>query len=267
MITIPVSVNNDFFKWQLDLMIYCHRSLYGDYKEKLYPVLVKESDSIPPQDVNGVEVKPFNQVWDIKENIICINSQLGLLQVIHNFHDDQVIEIVDFDMFHLGPHPEFTVGDDEIIVDGMYEDWHLKSKSSHKSVIEPYFYNNGDYYTGGYLPVIGKVKTIKKLLFPWIYYHVEIFRNSKDPNIQWWGGMYALQLACENERVQMINKDILYVPEINTLKENHYIAHYSVGSVFNKKIYRDINQIKMANLETLPDNQFYNLIKSWQKTL
>jgi hypothetical protein len=55
----------------------------------------------------------------------------------------------------------------------------------------------------------------------------------------------------------MIAKDICYIPSINKLSQQHYIAHYSVDHRFNKKTYPkfDINNFE--------NNEFYDIIKTW----
>jgi len=186
-----------------------------------------------------------------------INIQVGLNQIIDTFDDEQVIEVLDCDMFHLKPHPELAVQDHELIVVDIYEDWHLRSLSDHRDVIAPFFKNDGNYYNGGFVPIIGKAKTFKKLLPAWIEIHKQIVDAQSDNNLQWWAGMYSLQAACENNAVLMRAMDLCYVPGINALSDDHYIAHYSVDGRFNKKIWPSID------VSAFEDNHFYSRVLEW----
>jgi hypothetical protein len=164
------------------------------------------------------------------------NIQIGLQQMIHIFDDEQVIEILDCDMFHMRHHPQLDVEDDEIYADPVYEPWHLHSLGENKYVIEPYFQNDGKHYNGGFVPIIGKVKTFKKILPEWIAVGVHIAnREDLSTGLKWWGGMYALQAACEKLAVTMRDLDKCYIHNINEWSEDKYIAHYSCDPYFIHK--------------------------------
>jgi hypothetical protein len=180
------------------------------------------------------------------------------LQVLHTFDDEQTIELLDCDLFHFKPHPEISVQDDELYVSDIYERWHLKSLSDHRNVIEKYFENGGDYYNGGFVPIIGKVRTFKKIIGDWITIHWDILKCDWSENIKWWAGMYALQAACEKARVKMIAKDYCYIPGVYDLSPDHYIAHYCCdGQRFNKKAFPNIE------IKTFEDNEFYRRLLKW----
>lgn len=270
MITVPIAVHTDLFKWQLDLFWHTHKQIYGDLaRDKFLAAIVKRNT--PEQE------KQDTLAWDMDvPHVMCesyfdvlgeqapqdkvavpLNIQIGLRQILSHIPDDQVIEVLDCDMFHIRPHPDIFVRDNEIVVDDIYEPWHLKSLSDHKGVISIYFQNGGRFYNGGFVPIIGKAKTFKKLLPEWIAVHCHIIGRNLPSIIKWWAGMYALQAACEKTRVRMRAEDYCYIPGINKLSPSHYIAHYSCDKRFNKKTYPDIDP------GTFEDNVFYNRLKSW----
>ena len=69
--------------------------------------------------------------------------------------------------------------------------------------------------------------------------------------------MYSLQAACEQNKIKMISKDYCYVPNVNTLTDNHYIVHYSCDPIFNK------NKINNLDLTLFKSNIFYDRVKQW----
>lgn len=271
MISVPIAVNMDYFKPQLELLWFSHKATYGEdaAREKLLAVIVKRNTVAEPRkdfcewahNIPHVMVEAyFDARKDLmKEAYLPINIQVGLSQVIVDFDDEQVIEVLDCDMFHFEPHPDLTVEDDELIVTDLYEDWHLRSLTDHRDVIAPYFKNEGNYYNGGFVPIIGKAKTLKRILPDWIELHKLITDAQSDDNLQWWAGMYSLQAACENNAVQMRAMDLCYVPSLNELNDNHYIAHYSVDQKFNKKNWPTVD------VSSFEDNKFYNRVVEWMR--
>jgi hypothetical protein len=271
MISVPIAVNIDYFKPQLQLLWFNHKATYGEEiaRQKVLAVIVKRN-TVREQtkdvcdwarDIPHVMVDAYFDVRPdlMKEEYLPINIQVGLSQVIAGFDDEEVIEVLDCDMFHFEPHPDLTIADDELIVTDLYEGWHLKSLTDYKHVIEPFFKNGGDYYNGGFVPIIGKAKTFKKLLPDWIELHKLIVDAQSDGNLQWWAGMYSLQVACENNAVRMRALDLCYIPALNELREDHYIAHYSVDDKFNKKSWPSID------VSSFEDNKFYNRVLEWMR--
>lgn len=271
MISVPIAVNNGYFKPQLELLWFNHKATYGAdaASHKLCAVIVKRN-TIAEQtkdvcewasDIPHFMVDAYFDVRTdlMKEEYLPINIQVGLSQVIDVFNDEEVIELLDCDMFHFEPHPELTIEDNEIIVTDLYENWHLRSLTDHRNVIEPYFKNGGNYYNGGFVPIIGKAKTFKTLLPDWIELHKQIVDTQSDGNLQWWAGMYSLQAACENNAVRMRALDLCYIPSLNDLNENHYIAHYSVDQKFNKKTWPTID------VGSFEDNKFYDRVLQWMR--
>lgn len=268
MISIPTAVANDYFKWQLDLFWYNHKLVYGrDASSKAFAIVINKDN------VNDQVIKSLNWSIDIPYQLCNsfydelnithelgilkpINIQIGLAQIIEAFDDNETIEIIDCDQFHLKCYDEVAVNTDELFVSTVYEDWHLKSLSDYRYVIEPYFLNNGQYYNGGFEPIIGKVKTFKKILKDWITIHRQIV-DTNTGLVQWWAGMYSLSAACERNKVQMISKDMCYIPNLNQPIDEHHCCHYSVDPIFNKRTFPDID------ISKFPNNIFYNRTKEW----
>ena len=272
MISIPVAVNTSVFKMQLDLFWFNHKRIYGqDAVNKVMAIIVNRNNkwdapNATPLWTTEIPYKiceSYHNYMDIHIDHSYykpLNIQYGLSQIINEFNDEQVIEVLDCDMFHLGKHPEMTPNDNEIFVCDLYENWHLRSLSDNKNVIDIYFENNGRYYNGGFVPIIGKVKTFKKILHEWIEVHKHILKLDHPSEKKWWAGMFALQAACEKNMVTMINKDTCYIPPLNEINNNHYICHYSVDPFFDKKVYPNIN------FDNFPNNVYYNSILEWYKT-
>lgn len=246
MISVPIVVYNNSFKWQLDLFWFKQKQLYGIEKAKLNTKAViikrnkKEEKQIEKYEWNEIDI-PFILVNGVSElyneslNLLPLNIQLGLEEILKEYNDDEVIELLDGDMFHLEKRNYSGLQHDIILCDTIYEDWHLKSLSNHKNIIDIYFENNGRYYNGGFVPIIATVKTFKKIMYEWKAIHVDICKRDWNNNLKWWAGMYALQAACEKNKVQMVALNNCYIPPINTI-ENKTIAHYSVDdNLINKR--------------------------------
>jgi len=269
MISIPTAVYNNTFKWQLNLFWFNHKIVYGDMAaSKTAPVLVKRNYIRDKKMDNfdwpiDVPVRICESYFDYfigldKEKYLPINIQTGLYQIINTLDDNEIIELLDCDMFHLKPAPITDIPDDELHVSTIYEDWHLFSLTKNSNVINKFTGGNKNYYNGGFVPIIGKVKTFKKLLLDWIFFHKNIVDNSTEGSVtSWWAGMYSLQAACEVNKVKMVSKDYCYVPNVNQLNDDHYIAHYSCDPIFNK------HNIKNIDVNKFKDNLFYDRVKQW----
>lgn len=276
LISIPTAVYNPWFEWQLDLFWHNHKKVYGrDSYRKAHAVIIKRNK---PNE-NKCEI--MNWKTDIphtlcdshfdfdpslsNSNYIPINIQIGLKQIIHKFADDDLLEILDCDLFHLKKHPNFNLKFNEVYACDLYESWHLFSLGKHKIVIEKYFKNEGKYYNGGFVPIVIRTYTLKKIIDDWIQIHKDIVDNFPEPKFgdyRWWAGMYSFQAACERNKIKMFSNDYCYFPNINQIIENHYIAHYSCDPKFNKKKYPDIDY------STFLDNTFYSSVLDWkQKSL
>lgn len=272
MISIPVAVNNNQFEWQARLWWWNHVLTYGqDSVNKGLLIVIDKNfvhdsiysnswyQKIPHIQITGVWASPVKGLNQIGLSVP-LNIQLGVKQVLNQFSEDQILEICDCDMFHFKKHPQIEVPENVLLVSDIYENWHLKSLSNNKNVIDIYFENQGQYYNGGFVPIIGRVKTFKKIIYEWEAIHRDILTKNFEDLIKWWAGMYALQAACEKARVTMINKDWCYVPNINNLNDSHYIAHYSVDPNFDKKRFPQINFNQFSK------NIFYQRIQEWYQT-
>ena len=276
-ISLPVAVHTAHFRWQLALFWFGHRRVYGaNAAAKAHAILVRRNDFwMPPAasmewdlDIPHTMCDAFFDVpspvtgmslmYNMKLILAApINIQLGLAQVLSKFDDDQILEVTDCDMLHFRPCPVTYVGPDELLTANVYENWHLFSLSINRHVITPYFENGGQYYNGGFVPIIGRVATFKRILYEWIAVHVHILNQPHSERLQWWAGMFALQAACEKARVRMISRDFCYIPGINELTDSQYIGHYCVDEIFNKRTYPQIDVGKF------PDNPYYALIREW----
>lgn len=273
MISVPIAVNNALFQWQLELWWWNQKRLYGKdaYTKSMAIVIDKNYADDPPYPkawLDGIPHVMVSGIWSAPVSDkpatatdLPLNIQQGLKQVLSSFADDAIIELIDCDMFHLRPAPTVTVRDDMLIVCDLYETWHLESLTTNKSVIEPYFENDGRFYNGGFVPIVGKAKTFKKLMYEWEAVHRDILLRHTDDCICWWAGMFALQAACEKKKVTMIADDVCYIPGHNELKDSHYVVHYSVDrNVFPKYSFPNID------VNAFPSNVFYDQLKAWYLT-
>ncbi len=247
MLSIPIAVNIPTFKWQLELFWMQHQKVYGDdAKNRAIAVVIKKNhpnDKVEPNlifdapglhclMVDGVSEYPHLSEW------IPLNIQLGVHKALRflNIPDEQVIEVLDCDMFHM-KRRDINVSHDVLICDPIYEDWHLKSLTDHKPVIDPYL--NGAkalIYNGGFVPIVCTAKTMRKIINDWSDIHLMICQQDWDKvTIKWWAGMYALQAACQKNGVVMQSSHDCHIPPINQFSEEHTIAHYSVDGVWADK--------------------------------
>lgn len=274
MISIPIAVHDPYFEWQLDLFWAQHKNLYGDnaYK-KAFAVIVKQNFPSDPNiksinwdtDIPHQLCKPFFRFCHkLPESILNtpLNIQLGLRQILHRFKDDDILEVLDCDMFHMRQHPVISIPHGELLVCDLYEKWHLRSLTENKFVIKKYVGDYPQYYNGGFVPIVGTAKTFKLLLQDWINIHLKILKKHPGNNLfLWWAGMFALNASCELNNVKMIAQDHCYIPSVNQLNDSHYVCHYSVDNLFKKREYPNLN------FEDFPDSLFYNLIKTWHVLL
>jgi hypothetical protein len=276
MISVPIAAHIKYFEWQIDLFWYCHKKLYNEkaYKKALVTVCkrnfyweTKKENLLWNTDVPHIMTDSFFDFVGAKINhkdfrgfteYLPINIQYSLLQCIDRFHNDDIIELLDADMFHFKPHPPFEPRQNEVIVADIYENWYLKSRTSNRIVLTKYLKGIKHQYNGGYVPIIARVSTFKKILQDWIRIHVDILsRNFVDNKIYWWAGMYSFQAACALHNVKMIAMDLVYVPSVNHWNQNHYITHYSGADNFPKRIFPRINPDKFES------NTAFDLIKEW----
>lgn len=273
MISIPVVVHNDYFKWQLDLFWYSQQQVYGNRAHDVtLAAVVKRNlrDDVSHEtlewdtDVPHVMCDPYFDYlgWDGETGIVQtpLNIQTALAQILPELDDDEVVEVLDGDMFHMRKAPKTEVPHGELHVDDVYEWWHLKSLSDNRHVVAPYFANGGRFYNGGFVPIIGTVKTFKTIMYEWIAVHRHILSIPYTGHIHWWAGMFSLQAACEKAKVRMIAKDYCYVPGVNQVQSSHYVAHYAVDAKFHKRTFPQIDESQFE------DNVFYRRVRNWLRS-
>jgi len=274
-ISVPIAVHVEMFRWQLDLFWYAHRAVYGATAPlKAHAIVVKRNDFwLPKAETLGwpldiphsmceaffdLEVHNTSTLMHVPLAVaVPLNIQIGLAQLLPRLSDDQIIEVIDCDMFHFRPSPEHMVGPNELLVSDVYENWHLFSRSRYREVIAPYVQNENRYYNGGFVPIIGRVDTLRRILPDWTAAHIDILARNTDNDIRWWAGMYGLQVACEKSQVQMRAEEYCYVPGANELQPTHYIGHYCVDPHFTKKTFPRLS------MDNCPDTPYHRLIKDW----
>lgn len=279
-ISIPVAVHNDHFRQQLDMFWYFHKKMYGDEAKNMAHAIVLSRNHHTEAPVDNIKAwsninphfldlphticKPYfdyNPEW-FGKNLMQTNIQIGLKQIIDKFSDDDVIEILDCDLFHMKKRPPLDVKDDEVYVATDYEKWHLHSKTINKYVIDRYLHNNGGDYNGGFVPIICNVRTLKKIMEEWLAVNLDIVDQPEiSDGLKWWSAMYALSAACEKNLVTMIEYNKCYIHGINQLKDDMYVAHYSCDGEYvhkNKKeyMYSYENYINSKNSPNRYANQF-----------
>ena len=270
MISVPVAVYNSLFEWQLSLFWKNHMHVYGeDAKSNAKAIVIKRNRANELRTDKyswniGVPYKLCESFFDcdlgisVDGHLLPLNIQTGLMQVLGEFKDDEVIELLDCDMFHIKKHPDLRPKHGEMIVSDVYEKWHLHSKGENRHVLEKYIGASSAFYNGGFVPIVATARTFKSIILDWIWMHRDIVRRySGSKSICWWAGMFSLQSACEVNRIKMIAMDTCYIPNINQLNDNHYLVHYSCDPIFNKKKYPAIN------MEDFPDNIFYTRVREW----
>ena len=219
LISIPVAVYNGLFEWQLDLFWHRHKELYGKNAFQKAKAIVIRRNTLAEKRCeefkwnNDVPYSFCESFADYDIDLIKyakphpINIQIGLLQILDEFKDDeQIVELLDCDMFHIKEHPVLEIEDDTFFVTDIYENWHLFSLTSKRHIIQKYLKYEELYYNGGFVPIIGKIKTFKKVINTWIEIHKDIlgrFPAKEDELTRWWAGMYSFQAACNVEKIKM----------------------------------------------------------------
>ena len=272
MITIPVAVAVEYFRPQILFFQYQHLQIYkDDAKNKTIIPIIKYNNFNEDKvdDVSWDMKLPYKMVDSVYDYIksdkqwhIPINVFTAAKQIVENLPDDEVVEIIDADLVHLKKHPSIYdhINYDIVIADSTYENWHMhisNTDSQHRRVISDYLTHNDEGYMNGGFNVIGRVKTIKKIIDEVILYSKLVTEKEKGNQHSWWCAMHGLNIACHNNRIKMINTDNCYYPNVNKLTDNHYIAHYSCDPIFDK------HKILNLDVNTFPDNLFYSQAKKW----
>jgi hypothetical protein len=270
MITVPVAVNNGFFEWQVSLWWWNHWVTYGDEAAaKAFLILIDknygyEEFRSPAWVPSGLPYALCTGVWavptkyQVSQQELPLNIQVGLRQIIDRFPENEILEVIDCDLFHFRHHPRFAPPDGSLVVCDLYEGWHLRSLTTNRRIIEPYFENGGAYYNGGFVPIIGKASTFKAIITEWEAVHRDIIARPYGQSIHWWAGMFALQAACEKAKVTMIGKDWCFIPGVNQLNRSHYIGHYSCDREYFPKY-----KFPHIDVGRFPSNVYYARLKAW----
>jgi hypothetical protein len=276
MISIPCTVPIESFKNQISFFQFQHNSVYGEKasEKAIIPILkYNHFEDTPIEDVNWKMTLPYrmvNSVYDYiegsKQWYIPINVFTAAKQIIEHLRDEEVVEIIDADLVHLKHYPlEYDLMPyDVVIADNIYENWHMnisKKDGKNRNVIDSHLWHDMNAYMNGGFNVIGRVKTIKKIIDDVIKYSCLITEEAKGSEHSWWCAMYGLNVSCHNHRIKMIDGNNCYYPNVNKLNENHYIAHYSVDPLFNK------HNMEKIDTKKFPDNLFYNQAKKWLSSI
>lgn len=273
MITIPVAVSNNLFKWQSSLFQYAQKNVYGNQAlwnsivliadRNSHGKIIKDVDwnlSIPYKIVDGIHtILPLS---DNHPYFSAGNLFFAIKQILNDLNNDEYVCIIDCDVIPFKKYDGILPNDDEVITCNKYEDWHMKCSRPDKEnyrVVEPYLkHDTHEYMDGGFVPIIIKVKTLKKIIDEVIEIGIDIARNHLDSPFGWWQQMWSFQIACHNNRIKCIGQDNTYFPNINELNaEKHYFAHYSCDPLFKKSTFPN------HNIAEFPHNDFYNLIRDW----
>ena len=278
MISLPLVVNAGNFEIQLSLFWYHHKKVYGIHAYRKSLAMIVRRNYLHENKINdnpwniGVPHVMTESCFDYLNfehvDYLPLNTITSLAQVLCLFDDEEVLELIDCDQFHMRPHPNFNVQDNEIVCDIIPEEWHLKSKTENKYMVMPHIslgafskqmHSMEHLYNGGFVPLIAKVKTFKKMIIDWIQATKKIFREAKVKEVGYWSSMYGLQVACANNGIKMRAEECVYIPPF-ALKDSHYCCHYAVDPKFDKK---KINTIDDIDVSKFDDNIFYNGVKEW----
>lgn len=274
MITIPVAAPTNLFKWQTSLFQFAQQWVYGDVKsfyESLilivdrndHKFVVKEIDwnlRIPYKIVRGI-----HSILDESENhphFAAGNLFFALKSVIDRFYDNEVICILDADIIPLRRYDGVLPEENAVITCNFYEDWHIRCSRPDKEnyrIVEPFLKHDiHQFMDGGFVPILIRVKTLKKILDEVLDLSLEIVRKHLGTPFGWWMQMWAFQIACHNNQIKCLGQDNTYFPHQNELDlSKHFFAHYSCDTKFKKGTFPN------HNIEEFPDNVFYNLLREW----
>jgi len=267
MITIPCAVATPYFKWQIDLFQYRHFQVYGDdaVNKAIIPIVKRNhiTDEIQ-HDVDWDLRLPYKMVDSVLDMLNLTESQhvvnnvfTAAYQVSRDLDDDEYLEIIDADLFHLKKHDGYLPKDDEVVVDATYENWHLHINGANYIIVEEHLKHDNEGYMNGGFNVILKKKTFDLIYDEAVEVSIKIAKEHPNSSHSWWALMYGLNVACHNHKIKMIDERNCYYPHINEINDNQHIAHYSCDPKFNKHKYPNVDSA------TFPDNKFYNIVKEW----
>ena len=275
MITIPVAAPVDLFKWQISLFQHQHIKCYGTgANDRAIMAIVKRNHH------NDLDIK--NVDWDLKlpfklvESIFQYTDETDVAfcasnvfyaawQVIEDLDDDVVVEVQDADIFHMRPYMGPLPEHGEVIVNTVYENWHMHigTPNAHNSyIIQPLLKDSGKWYPNGGFNTIVRVGTLRKIIKDIVDYSIEIGKRYKGTPHAWWQQMYGLNIACHNNDVHMISMNNCYFPNMHDLDLNHHHqAHYSCDPLLKK------HEFPNVDFNKFPNNLFYNQFTYWAENV
>jgi len=274
MITIPVAISSNLFKWQSSLFQYAQKNVYGNMAlwnsivliadRNSHGKIIKDVDwnlSIPYKIVDGIHtILPLS---DEHPYFSAGNLFFAINQILNDLDDNEYICIIDCDIIPFKKYDGILPNDNEVITCNKYEDWHMRCSRPDKEnyrIVEPYLrHDTHEYMDGGFVPIIIKVNTLKRIIDEVIETGIDIARNHLDSSFGWWQQMWSFQIACHNNRIKCIGQDNTYFPSINEFdKEKHYFAHYSCDPLFKKSTFPNHNITEFPH-----NNLFYDTIRDW----
>lgn len=264
---IPVVPVNESFKWQIDLFEYSLKKAYGDnYKDySIIPVLKRneftDKETLHYPWKTQLPHKIIDPIFDVigKEDndYIPVNVYSGLRQVLKFIPDDEVVMCIDPDMPLLKPYTGRMPEHHEMLVDDIYEGWHMHVKDKNSFVVNPLLKHKDMNYMSGGSNFIGTAKTWKYIIDDIVENAIKIIDTYPVGPYRWWANMYGANVGCHNMRIPMRHIGGCYYPNINQYDEEHWISHYSCDPLFHKGSFPNLKW------DEFPDNPFYNLTKEW----
>lgn len=275
MIYVPIAAPIPYFKWQISLFEFTQRKIFGDiraFQENLILIVDRNDHKSIIKDVNWNLRIPYKIVKGIHsvlpkecdyKHFVVGNVFFALKEIVEFFDEEQNICIIDADIISLKEYNGILPLEDHVVTCNYYENWHMNMCMPYKNnynIIEKYLrHKEHNYMDGGFVPIIIKIKTLKKILDEVIDITIKIVKEHGETHIGWWSQMFAFQIACHNNKIKCIGQDNTYFPGINELdSEKHFFAHYSCDrKIFSKENFPNIN------IKEFPDDIFYNTIKEW----
>lgn len=269
---IPVSIVDGKFKWMANFWAYMQKRVYGTQAlENSLLTVVKQNRLTDPTytnidwDLKGIPYRMVDGIWKYVDsenpNCIVINVFSAVKQVVDDYADTDIICITDMDVIPMRPYDGRLPTEGEAICYDGYEDWHMfianKEKQNYNRIKKYLIHEEQGYMNGGFVPIIIRVSTFKKIVDDVISIAEQIIESDETQDWRWWSCMTAFSIACHNHKVRMIDADNTYVPNFNQLKPNHLFTHYSVDPIFHKHTFPN------HNIKEYPNNGFYNFVKDW----
>ena len=273
MIHIPVAVPNKAFKWQISLFEFAMRWVYGEkaMSKALIAICDRNDHNKVWKNVDWNIGLPYKLVPGIHKALRDIdrhnyfsagNVFFALRDILPTLLDDDIVCLQDADIIPLRPYDGPIPQENQIFTCNRYEDWHmLSTKPSKKNfdVIEPHLkHDDYRYMEGGFVPIIARVSTFKKIIDDVISTTIKIVREQQDNERGWWCQMYAFNTAVHNHKLEEICLDLTYFPGLGGWRGDYAFAHYSCDPKFKKSDFPRINY------KAFPDNDgFYSLVLEW----